>query len=214
MGSTPRLSLLLTVAAGWLLVESTAVWAGASSAAEGSTAAEAEAAGSPRASQEAGSTSPTVALPQPGSRVRVYTVGDDDEREGVFVGADGTSLRILQDGEVVTVKRDIVRHMEVATAESRPTNGKRIAIGSLIGGAAGLGIGGTAAYVLAGGVSGDPNYNAVPAILVGVAAGAAVGGLIAHATRGRGWSEVPLARVQLGILPTRRGVHVALAIRF
>jgi hypothetical protein len=96
-----------------------------------------------------------------------------------------------------------------------PTNGRRLAIGSLIGAAGGLSAGGLAAYALAGGVSGDPNYNAAPPILIGVAVGATVGGLIGHATRGPAWTEVPLDRVRVSILPTRRrGIDVAVAIRF
>ncbi len=221
MERTHGRSLLRTVAAGSVLLGCSVAWAAApgpesGAAAEGVTPVPtAEATRSPRTSQlpsdpdRAG-----VPLP-PGTRVRVYPAGEDDEREGVLVGADETSLRIRDDGEVVTVKRHTIRRIDVATPGRRPTKGKRIAIGSLIGAGGGLSAGATAAYVLAGGVSGDPDYNAAPPILTGVAIGAAVGGLIAHATRGLGWTEVPIDRVQASVLPTRRGgVHAAVAIRF
>jgi hypothetical protein len=214
-------SLLRTaVAAGSILLGWSTAWAApdpeSGATAEDVTAVRtAEATRSPRPSQVRNDPRLAAVLLQPGTRVRVYPAGEDDEREGVFVGADETSLRIQDDEEVVTVNRDAIRRVEVAAAGRRPTNGKRIAIGSLIGAGCGLSAGAGAAYVLAGGVSGDPNYNAAPPILTGVAIGAAVGGLIAHATRGLGWTEVPIDRVQVIVLPTRRaGVHAVLAIRF
>ncbi len=203
-----RRTLLVVAGAGWLVVGCSAFGSPAPATPEVAQAA-VPAPAAPRAQADA-----STSLLKPGGRVRVHSTADDDEVEGVFVGADATTLRILDDEDVVTLKRQAIRRIEVVSAGPRPSNGKRVAIGSLIGAAAGLGAGGMTAYVLAGGVSGDPDYNAAPALLIGVAAGATVGGLIAHATRGPGWTELPLERVQVSIAPTRRGVHAALSIRF
>jgi hypothetical protein len=214
-------SLLRMVAAGSVLLGCTAAWAASpgpesGAATAGFTAVQtADSTLSPRTSLPASDPDRAAVPLQPGTRVRVHLAGEDGEREGVFLGVDETSLRILEDDVVVTLKRHTIRRIDAATASRGPTSRKRIAIGSLIGAGAGLSAGGIAAYLLAGGVSGDPDYNATPALLTGVAIGTVVGGAIAHATRGPGWTEVRIDRVQVSVLPTRGGgVRAALAIRF
>ena len=62
-----------------------------------------------------------------------------------------------------------------------------------------------------------PNADVVGALLLGgVALGAGFGALIAHGTRGPAWTEVPLERVHVGLLPAvgRRGFGLTLAVGF
>jgi len=195
MESKQRTMRVLAVAAGWVLLASPVAWAAAPG-------------------PETGTASTAGMQLQPATRVRISVAGDY-EHEGLFLSVDEDVFRILEDEDVITVTRKSIRRIEMVMPGPRPTRGKRIAIGSLIGAGAGLGSGGLAAYVLAGGVSGDPDYNAAPPIVTGVVLGALVGGVIAHATRGPGWTELPLDRLQVSVLPASQGgVRAALAIRF
>lgn len=224
-----RSALVIMLAVGWLVVGFTAVDAAATQETEtvvvGHVAAEATTPSAVSWEQatrrEPADPAGAMSLLLPGRKVRVYLLSaddDDDEAqmEGTLVDADENSLRIRDDDRVITVPRHTIRRIEVATGGRKRTDWGRLAAGAGIGVGPGLGAGWFAGFVLAGGVSGDPKADVTGKILLGGALGAGIGALIAHATQGPEWTDVPLERVHVSLLPAvgRRGFGLTLAVGF
>lgn len=225
----PRRSCALVVifAAGWLVVGLAA--AGAAAQQEPETAVVPQSGTPPSESPEQEiqpereNPARATSLPLAGRTVRLFlflTKKDDDDweegLEGTLVGADEDSLRVRHDDRVLTLPRKKIRRLEVAPEGPKPVNPRRLCAGAGIGVGAGLGAGAIAAYALAGGISGDPDADVVGPLLIGGVLGAGIGALLAHETRGPAWTEVPLERVHVGLLPAvgRRGLGLTLVVGF
>ena len=168
----------------------------------------------------------TVAQEQPlhqGQLVRVTCAEADlDDAEAVVTGVHEGSLWLKY--ERFRVDAHGRRHTDsvVTDVPIAAVTGLRVHAGTKSGATTGMLIGGTSMFFI-GLISGAAYYSSdeegaaryiVGGALVTGAIGVGLGWLIGSAVRSNRWEEVPLDRVQVGVIPTRGGLAVGVRVTF
>ena len=155
----------------------------------------------------------------PGARVRLTASGSRDRLKGTVQSLEPTVLAVISDDhQLVRVPRATITRLE--TGWGRRGNAKK---GLLIGGLAGAGAGLLGCALDTDGDQWpfddelDTGCEGTEWVGVPVAAGLAYGGigaLIGHFIKTDRWVEVPVEGVRVSLATPRRGIGLAISVRF
>jgi hypothetical protein len=145
---------------------------------------------------------------QPGQRVRVTVGGlSTDKHEDTFRELRGDTLVL----DSVRYRLADLSRLDLYRG-SKSNAGTGALMGGVLTGALGLLLG--VAYAVGEDWEGIGVGGMLKVTVVFAAPGAAIGALIGSASKTDKWEEVPLDRLQVGVVPTRRGFGIGARIAF
>ena len=152
----------------------------------------------------------------PGVRVRLSVAASRDRLTGTVQSLDDRLLSVISDDhQLVQVARGSVTRLE--TGWGRKRNARK---GLVIGAATGAGLGVLVCAANSTDVYGTASDSCDGAgewlgvTLVSAAAYGGIGALIGHFIKSDRWIEMPIAKVQVSLGPSGRGLGLAVGVRF